>query len=309
MTIPDYQTLMRPLLELLLEHGEMPLRDAREELAKRLGISDAELAEKIPSGYTTRWMSRVHWSKTYLGKAGALDSPRRGVIRANERTQQLVDSAGPINNSVLMAYPEFQAWLTHSAGATTGGPAADGPKPTEAVIEKLTPYERLEEAFDELRSETLDALLARVKAMEPTDFEKLVVQLISRLGYGGPFGSAEHLGHTGDGGVDGLIKEDRLGLDRVYLQAKRWSTSVGSPEIQGFVGSLVGQQADRGIFITTSSFSAPAREYVKNIAHRVVLVDGRALVELMWDTNLGLSTQQNYELKTIDTDFFDSDLE
>lgn len=307
MTIPDYQTLMRPLLSLVHERGEIALRDARAELAKRLALTDEELSQRIPSGYTTVWMSRVHWSKTYLSKAGAIDSPRRGVIRSNARTEELLALDTPIGKGTLFRYAEFRAWLSKAADED-GTQETDAASVIGALETETPPLEALEAAHRQLRQETTDDLLERVQVMDPTAFEKLVLQLLRRLGYGGPFGSAEHLGKTGDGGVDGLIKEDRLGLDRVYLQAKRWTNNVGAPEIQAFVGSLVGHQADRGVFITTSGFSTPAHEYVSNIAHRVVLIDGARLAELMWDTGLGLSTVQTYEVKAIDSDFFDNEL-
>lgn len=255
-------------------------------------------------------MSRVHWSKTYLYKAGALDSPRRGVIRANSRTKELLGSPGPVNNSKLLGYPEFQAWLAKSSGVTkTSASPGVAAVPEAASPATATPHERLDAAFNELKRETLDTILEQAKAMDPSDFEKLVLQLLTRLGYGGAQGSATHLGQTGDGGIDGLINEDRLGLDRVYIQAKRWSGTVGAPEIQAFVGSLVGRQADRGVFLTTAEFSGPAQQYVRNIAHRVVLIDGPTLAELMWETNLGVSVQQTYALKIVDRDFFETSLD
>ncbi|MFN8584799.1 MAG: restriction endonuclease [Dehalococcoidia bacterium] len=302
---------MRPILELLLEHGEMTMKDVREELAHRLGITDEQLATRIPSGYTTVWTSRVLWSKTYLSKAGALDNPRRGTIRPNERTRELVARSGPINNRTLMQYPEFQAWVTKSTRVGEDKAEVGTPELTSEIgAADVTPHERLDAAYSELRRDVLDTLLERVKQLHPTDFEKLVLELLQRLGYAGTRGSKNHLGRTGDGGVDGMINEDRLGLDRVYIQAKRRTTdTVGAPEIQGFVGSLVGQRADRGVFITTSTFSAPAVEYVRSIAHRVVLIDGAQLSELMWETNLGLSEQRTYPIKAIDTDYFESSLD
>ncbi|RLT39595.1 MAG: restriction endonuclease [Chloroflexi bacterium] len=310
MPLPDYQSLMRPLLEVLNEHGELLMPELRDRIAVKLGLSPDDLAERMPSGGPL-WHNRVHWARTYLLKAGAIDSPRRGLVKANARSLQLLAEDAPVDTRTLARFAEFNEWRARSEptprtdAVTLGGSSA----PSVEDVPTLTPRESLDGAHREIKQALLDTLLERVRTMDPTDFERLVLQLVLRLGYGGPTGDAVHLGRSGDNGVDGVIYEDRLRLDRVYLQAKRWAADVSEGNIRDFVGSLVGKHADRGVFITTSMFSGPARDFVNGIQHRIALIDGLELANLMWETNLGLTIEHTYDVKTIDTDFFERELE
>lgn len=309
---------MRPLLELVADRGEVSMSAVREELAHAFQLEEDDLRERIPSGYTTTWTNRVHWAKTYLYKAGALDNPRRGIITPTERTFELLKRyPGRIDIAVLEQFSEFVAWRsskraeaddsTATTGARSNGTIGRARPDTLTPADQLTPLEALAKAHREVQSEVLDELLERISEMSPDAFERLVLSVLGRLGYGGPLGSAEHLGGSGDAGVDGVIREDPLGLELVYLQAKKHAATISRPEVQAFAGSLEGFRARKGVFITTSSFSREARDYVRQIEKRIVLVDGVKLVELMWETGLGVSTEQSFEVKSIDTDFFDSD--
>lgn len=310
MPLPDYQSLMRPLLEALRRRGELSMSELRDEMASALDLSPDDLAERMPSGGPL-WHNRVHWARTYLLKAGVIDSPRRGFARANERSTALLDEPGPIDVRTLARFPEFNEWRMRSEPTPRSNTDEGSTPPSLAVAapDSLTPRESLDKAHAQLKQTLLDSLLERVGAMSPADFERLVLQLVVRLGYGGPARAAVHLGRSGDNGVDGVIYEDRLRLDRVYLQAKRWSADIAEGDIRDFVGSLVGKHADRGVFITTSKFSSHAREFVTGIQHRIALIDGLELAELMWETNLGLTTDLTYDVKTIDSDFFESDFD
>lgn len=309
MTLPNYESLMRPLLEVVAERGDIALGEVRDLLAARLHLLADDLTERMASGGLL-WHSRVHWAKTYLFKAGALDSPRRGRIAPNERTRQLLATGGLIDSDSLRQFPEFRDWMAKVRASSARDPDA-GAQQDRAPRSSgsLDPMEAIEQAHREIQQDVLEDLLSRVKAIHPTRFEQLVVRLVQRLGYGGPLGSAEHLGRTGDGGVDGVIREDRLGLDHVYLQAKRQESTVSRPDVQAFVGSLEGFRANKGVFITTSTFSREARDYVGQIQKRIVLIDGHELTALMWETGLGVSVERSYEVKTIDTDFFESDFD
>jgi restriction system protein len=308
MALPSYEDLMRSVLEIVQARGSLTMADLRKELVARFSISEEQLRERIPSGHTTTWMNRVHWAKTYLYKAGALDSPRRGVLTANETTRVLLENnPDRVDKTTLMQLPRFQEWLT---GAGRGSEPSEPSTRANSVVpvvalDDRTPREQLEAAHTTIRREIVDELLERVRAVEPEQFEHLVLRLMTALGYGGAVSDAEHLGGSGDGGVDGVIREDRLGLDLIYLQAKRWEGSVSRPTVQAFAGSLEGYRARKGVLITTSTFTREAKEYVRQIEKRIVLIDGVELAELMYDAGLGVSTEQAFELKAIDSDFFD----
>lgn len=302
---PTFEDVMKPLLELVATRGEISLAAARDELATTFGLSDDERTQLLPSGRATRWASRVHWAKTYLYKAGLIDAPRRGTIAANAETRRiLATNPARVDKALLLTVPKFVEWLDRTVPEKETGTSAIR-EPSDGA----TPREQLDRAYASLKHDVLDDLLERVREVEPAQFERLVVQLMTRLGYGGPLGGAEHLGGSGDGGVDGVIREDKLGLELVYLQAKRWKDPVSRPSVQSFVGSLEGFRSRKGVFITTSTFSREAREYVRQIEKRIVLIDGHELAELMYEAGLGVATDQTFELKSIDTDFFTNDLD
>jgi restriction system protein len=303
MSIPDYQSLMLPLLALGADGKAHHIREAINSLAEQFGLSERERGELLPSGLDRILDNRVGWARTYLKKAGLVLYPKRGYFQLTERGEKILSTAPPkINVSFLKQFPEFIEFSTSRKSMCDAGAAE------VASVEVLTgtPEETLDAGYMKLRKQIESDLLERVKGCAPDFFERLVVTLLTTMGYGGSLADAGRaIGKTGDGGVDGVIKEDKFGLDLLYLQAKRWSdTTVGSPEIQKFVGALYGKKAKKGIFITTSTFSKSAVEYAAGLDSKIILVDGFQLAELMFEYGIGVSTVSNYALKRIDSDFF-----
>lgn len=299
MAIPDFQSIMRPLLEHLAEAGEARNRDADEHLAQRFRLSPAELEEMLPSGRAPVFRNRVAWARFHLKAAGLIEVVERGRYRITTRGKDALKEPGAVINLAYLR--QFEEYLAiRSRGAE---PESSSRSP---VSDTLTPMEHMEIGYQQLRAELESELLQRVKAAPPDFFERLVVELIVAMGYGGSRRDAgETLGRSGDGGIDGVIKEDRLGLETIYLQAKRWDGVVGRPEIQKFAGALQGCRARKGIFLTTSSFSREANEYSEMIETRIVLIDGRHLAALMVDFGVGVSPEATYEVKRLDSDYFD----
>ena len=299
MTIPDFQSLMLPLVRYAADGKEYSLREAIETLADEFHLSDAERRELLPSGSQSAFDNRVGWSRTYLKKAGLLSSPRRSYFQITSRGQEvLASNPARINIGFLRQFPEF---LEFQRGQSKDSEVsiADG-------TELITPEESIESAYQRARATLAADLLQTIKDCSPDFFERLVVDLLVRMGYGGTRKDAGRaIGRSGDGGIDGIINEDRLGLDVVYIQAKRWdSTSVGRPEIQKFAGALQGQRARKGIFLTTSTFSKDAQEFVSRIESKIVLMDGETIAQLMIDYGVGVNTVATYELKRVDSDYF-----
>jgi restriction system protein len=299
MSIPDFQSIMRPLLELSADGKEHSISEATEKLAESFRLTQEERITLLPSGRQATFRNRTAWAKSYLTKAGVLESPRRGFFQITERgTRLLKDSPGRITIKDLEQFPEFVQFKSTRREEETHLPDQGG--------EKQTPEEMLESAYERFREELTSEVLLRVKKASPVFFERLVVELLLEMGYGGSRREAGGaIGKAGDEGIDGIINEDRLGLDVIYLQAKWWEGSVGRPEIQKFVGALHGKRAKKGVFITTGSFSTDAREYVAHIDPKVVLIDGEQLSELMIDWNVGVSRVATYETKQIDSDYFE----
>lgn len=307
MTVPDYQTLMLPVLRAIADGQHHRLVDVRTVLAEQLGLTDEDLALKIPSGSPV-FDSRVHWAVTYMAQAGLIRRPRRAVVQLTVRGQEvLTENPVAVDNALLSRYPEF---LDFKMRARDRQPALPGSNATLLAqsSEKTTPREQAAHAVEESNAAIAAELLDRVRSREPTFLEQLVLRLLTAMGYGGRAGAAEHLGRVGDQGLDGVIRQDALGLDRVYVQAKRYGAdqSVGRPDIQAFVGALHGAQADRGIFITTGRFTAEALEYAQRVPARLVLIDGAQLTELMVLHNVGVQVEQTFILKRVDEDFFES---
>jgi restriction system protein len=299
-TVPDYQSLMAPVLRALADGQEQPNSQLRETLAGQLDLNDEDLRAIIPSG-SPLFASRVHWAVTYLYHAGLLSRPRRGVVQITQRGREvLVKHPDRVDLTVLSQFEEFVEFRSPSRGAS--GPDDGVPGSAEA-----TPRETVSAAVEEANAAVAAEVLDRVRGREPAFLEHLVLEVLTAMGYGGVAGAAEHLGRVGDEGLDGVIRQDALGLDRIYVQAKRYRAeqSVGRPEIQAFVGALQGTQADRGIFITTSRFTADAATYAERVPARVVLIDGRMLAELMVKHNIGVQDQETYVIKRIDEDFFE----
>jgi restriction system protein len=294
---------MLPILQLAGDGKERPLAEAREVLAAQFDLSPADRTELLPSGRQPRFDNRVAWAKSYLDHAGLLQSPRRGHFQITERGRSVLqEQPAQIDIAFLERFEEFRAFR-HAVDTPAPGPP--GGMTETPLPPSETPEETLERAYQNIRAELAADLLERVKASSPAFFERLVVELLLKMGYGRSRADAGRaIGGTGDEGIDGLISEDRLGLDTLYIQAKRWEGTVGRPEIQRFVGALHGRRARKGVFITTSSFSTEASEYVSHIDPRVVLIDGPQLAEYMFDLNVGVTTRGTYELKRIDSDYF-----
>lgn len=302
MGVPDFQSLMLPLLRIAADGREHSLAEARDGLAADFKLSDAELQELLPSGRQGKFANRVAWAKSYLQQAGLLLSPRRAHFQISDRGRAVLKAPpSRIDIKFLEQYPEFVDFRAPKVEVTTT--LVDVPS---VQAEPETPEEALEAAHQKMRVGLASELLSRVKAASPQFFENLVVELLVKMGYGGSRRDAgQAIGRSGDEGIDGVISEDRLGLDVVYLQAKKWDSTVGRPEIQRFVGALHGKRAKKGVFITTSTFSAEATTYVDHIDPKVVLIDGRRLAELMTDCGLGVNTSATYDVKRIDSDYFD----
>ena len=302
MAVPDFQTLMRPLLALTEDGGEHKIADLRDTLGRQFELSADDLAERIPTGRVTKLQNRVGWAATYLYRCGLLDRPRRAHYQITERGRQVLEeNPERVDLGVLGQFEELEEFRR-------GSRPTKGDGQTPGVSEDAeTAEERLDAAYRELHSALTDELLDRVREQSWQFFENLVIDVLRAMGYGGPRGAAERLGASGDQGVDGVIREDALGLDLIYVQAKCWSNTVGRPDIQRFFGALTGQRASKGIFITTSTFSSEAREYADSVTPRVILVDGHQLAELMIDHGVGVAVEHAYEVKRIDLDYFVED--
>ena len=305
MAVPDYQSVMLPLLEFAeARNEEISTDEAVEALATRLGLNDADLKEMLPSGSQHTFFNRVGWAATYLKKAGLLEPTRRGYYRITQRGQHLLkNKPSNINVKLLKQYPEFLEF--QQLKGTRSGEKKDVSEVPQDM-EAATPSEALERAYENLRNELIDEMLVNLKKSSPSFFERIVVDLLVKMVYGGSRADAgKAIGRTGDGGIDGIIKEDKLGLDVVYIQAKRWdNNAVGSPDVMQFAGALQAQKATKGIFITTSRFTDDARNYVSQIGSKIVLIDGDQLSHLMIDHDVGVSTVSLYPVKKIDSDYF-----
>jgi len=300
MPIPTYEDLMLPFLR-ILEHGEtFHIREIFKQEASRLQLSDQELAERIPSGQDTVFGNRMGWARTYMKKAGLIEPVARAQYRITPRGIELLRSNPPnINGAVLRRYPEFLEFIR---------PNRSTPASAEALpaADTGTPIEAIEAGYQQLRRQLADELLQSIRSATPAFFERLVVDVLVKMGYGGSLKDAgQAVGRSGDGGIDGIIKEDRLGLDQIYVQAKRWADTVGRPQIQAFAGSLEGHRARKGVFITTSQFSADAKDYVTRIEKRIVLIDGEELAGWMIDFGVGVSEVASYHIRRLDPDYFE----
>jgi restriction system protein len=298
MTIPDYQTLMLPVLRFYSDGRERAVRDTIDAMSIEFKLTEQERNEMLPSGQQTILENRVAWARTYLKKASLIESTRRGYNKITSRgIEVLKRNLQRIDISYLEQYDEFKTFraLRHTKEETEIEPESN----------HQTPEEALEMAYQKIRNDLAAEVLGRLKSCSPNFFERLVVEVIVKMGYGGTRQDAgKAIGKSGDGGIDGIIKEDKLGLDTIYIQAKRWENTVGRPEIQKFVGALTGQRAKKGLFISTSNFSSDTMDYISRIDTKIVLIDGETLAELMIDHGVGVSTVGVFELKKIDSDYF-----
>ena len=295
MAVPDFQSFFKPLLDLAADEKEHSVQEAREVIAKVMALPEADMKEPLPSGIQTKFENRVAWAKSYFIQAKVLESPRRSMFRITQRGMELYKEGHTrIDIRILNRYPEFLEF--HKARS---------PKEEEQEPSKETPEETLQKSYESIRGDLAGQIVQRIANNSPQFFERLVVDLMVAMGYGGSRTDAgKSIGGSGDEGIDGIIKEDRLGLDLVYLQAKRWEGTVGRPDVQKFVGALHGKRAKKGVFITTSKFSDDAKNYVETIDPKVILIDGRMLAELMIDYGLGTTTTATFEVKRIDSDYF-----
>lgn len=296
---------MLPLLKLASTNpaGEFSLQESVNTLSEKFGLTDEEKRHLLPSGRQFTFVNRVGWAATYMRKAGLLETTRRGFFKISQRGLDVLAKNPPaINVKFLEQFPEFVEFK--SIRNERNGEAS------EEVEETRTPEESLEGEYQKIRNNLASQLLERIKQASPTFFERLVVELLVKVGYGGSRSDAgKAVGKSGDGGIDGIIKEDRLGLDVIYIQAKRWDgNTVGRRDVQQFAGALQGQRASKGIFLTTSKFTNEAHDYVSKIGSKIVLIDGEQLAQLMIDHNVGVSLSTIYEIKRIDSDYFTEDI-
>lgn len=291
---------MLPLLRLCADGQPHTQKEAVVTLAEEMQLSDSDRSELLASGQT-RLFNRVAWARSYLKQAALLESPSRGVSVITERGRQVLrDGPSQVDVKYLERFPEFVEFRQRKAPPETGASVP-------AVAE--TPEEHFELSYRDFRDELAAELLERVRTASPAFFERLVVDLLVRMGYGGTRQDAgEAIGQSGDGGIDGIIKEDKLGLDTVCIQAKRWQASVGRPVVQAFAGSLEGRRARKGVPLTTSTFTKDAEDYVNAIEKRIVLIDGLTLSHLMIDHGVGVGEIATYTLARIDEEYFDEDV-
>jgi restriction system protein len=303
MSIPDYQSLMLPLLKIASDGSEHTLSNTIEVLAQQFNLTDQDKNELLPSGKQRKFDNRVHWARTYLAKANLIISTGRSRFRLTEQgASVLKENPSQINIKYLERFPEFIEFRTKS-NKINGNIEAP-----QEIIEKInqTPQEILETSYQSLRQNLAQELLTHIKNSPPKFFENLVIDLLIAMGYGGSRKDAgQAVGQVGDGGIDGIIKEDKLGLDAIYLQAKRWEGTVTRPVVQGFAGALIGKKARKGIFITTSNFSQQAIDYASGTDNlKIILIDGEQLTQLMMDHDVGVTEESRYVVKKIDLDYF-----
>ena len=306
MAIPDYQTLMLPVLKLASDGKEHKFSQAVEKLADKYRLTTEERNELLPSGSQAVFNNRVGWARSYLKQAGLLTSSKRGFFTITPKgTELLATYPTRIDASILEQYPEFIEFKNRKKDKSESESEIVASFEQEST---LTPEDALASAYNKLRSALESEILISVKEASPSFFERVVVDLLVKMGYGGNRQDAGRaLGKSGDGGIDGIINEDRLGLDVIYIQAKRWEGVVGRPEIQKFAGALQGQRARKGVFITTSSFTKEAEDYASIIDSKIILIDGEHLSKLMAEHNVGVSTVGQYEVKKLDSDYFDNE--
>jgi restriction system protein len=303
MAVPGFQQFMLPLLRLAGDSNPHTLGEAREALARLLNLAEDDLRERVPSGQQTKVHNRISWAATYLKKAKLLEAAGRGKIRITPLGLTVLKQPPLIIN---IAYLEQFDGFNDFKYSEKEQAVASGDTPSAAADVEETPDDTLERSYLALRKQLAEDLLDRARHAPPAFFEELVVDLLVAMGYGGSRGDAgKAVGQSGDGGIDGIIKEDRLGLDAVYVQAKRWDSPVGRPVVQGFAGSLEGVRARKGVLITTSYFAADAKEYVKVIEKRIVLIDGEQLAQYMIDFGIGVAEKKAYVVKRVDEDYFE----
>lgn len=304
MAIPDFQTVMLPMIEALADGRERTMRELTDLLADRFGLTEDERREVLPSGQQSVFSNRVAWAKSHLKAAGLLENPLRGRVSISDSGRKVLAKAPQaINIRFLRQFPSYCEFI---GKAKPKDGAAGAIEAATSIEEQRTPLELIDAAYRSLRQATTEELLSRLRACSPAFFESVVVRLLMAMGYGGVAGHGTVTGRSGDGGIDGVIRQDKLGLDVVCIQAKRWEGPVGRPVIQGFVGSMDYIRAKKGVIMTTSGFTKDAADFVDRIeGKKVVLIDGDQLADLMIEHGLGVVTAKTYELKEVSNDFFD----
>jgi len=306
MAIPSFQDFMLPMLELMRDGEPHKMLDIKEKLAEYFNFSEEEKKMRLPSGKQVVYKFRIGWARTYLYYAGLIERVDKGVYKITERGLEVLrEKPSKINVNYLMRFPEFREFLNKGKEKTT-----EDDKSTQGISETETPIETIDRAYQFIKDQLAKEILKRIMQKPPEFFEKLIIDLLQAMGYGGSLEDAGNVTkRTSDEGIDGIIKEDKLGLDVIYIQAKRWSPDrlVGRPEIQKFVGALAGQGAKKGIFVTTSDFTKEAKEYNPKNDTKIVLINGQMLANLMIEHNIGVFVDVKYEIKKIDNDYFDEE--
>lgn len=312
MAIPTYEEIMLPLLRFASDGNEHSNTEAYEYLAEHFKLTKEEKSQFQPSGRTTTFYDRMTWAKTYLTKAKLLESTKRGHFKITQRGIEVINSQpSKIDRKFLFQYPEFVAFQTRTRVRAELTPNGNTIKLIDDDNVSLTPVEAIEKNYQDIKEKVTDDLLELVKNVTPAFFERLVLDLLLKMGYGGSFEEAgEVLGQSGDGGIDGIVKQDRLGFDSIYIQAKRWNRDqpVSAPEVRKFIGSLEVKKATKGVFITTSNFSVAAMHEAQQGANKkIILIDGKKLAQFMYEYDIGVSKIKSYEIKAIDHDYFNEE--
>lgn len=303
MAIPDFQSIMLPFLQVLADGEERSMKEMVESLAKHFSLTASELEETLPSGQQSIFNNRVAWAKTYLKGAGLVDNPTRGRVRiSSSGTDVITSRPKTIDVPFLRRFESFQVFAGQRAGGSDQGEAVN----TITETANVTPLELFETSYEQMQTALAEELLSRLFVCPPQLFERIIVRLLRAMGYGGQFGEGKVTSYSQDGGIDGVIYEDKLGLDVVCIQAKRWQGNVGRPVVQAFVGSMDMIRAKKGVVITTADYSRDAWDFVDRIeGKRVVLINGRTLCQLMIDHNVGVAEKKTFTLKEISNDFFE----
>lgn len=307
MSVPKFYEFFGSFLRAVSDGEIHKSKDVQKAIALDMNLTEEDMAEQLPSQRQATYLNRINWARTYLDKAGLIKTPARGQYQITEEGLKVLRSGDTIDLKYLDRYPEFKAFHTINIGETK---PQDNSTPQDE--EEKTPTEIMNAAFDKVNASLASDLMDMVMGLEPTEFETLVVKLLLKMGYGYGIEDAGKVTRaTGDGGIDGIIKEDQLGFNNIYIQAKKWSADhkVSRPEVQKFAGALQGEKATKGLFITTTEFTKDAQDFAANLlSSNIVLIDGNQLTKLMIRYNLGVAVEQTYEIKRIDSDFFSEDL-
>ena len=305
--IPDFQTIMLPLLKVLADQKEHTLQNLVVKICDEFSLTEEERKELVPSGVQTKIYNRVVWALTHFKKAKLILSPKRGVFIIGEKgLETLKSNQQRIDVKFLKEIPEYKVWQENYTKDWQGAHSYEKKNIVDELETEETPEELLDYSYSQLKEELAIEIIEKIKECSPNFFERLVVDLLIKMGYGGSRKEAGRvIGKSGDGGIDGIINEDKLGLDSIYIQAKKWESVVGRPEIHKFIGALAGQGAKKGIFITTSFFTKEANDYQPKNDTKIVLIDGKKLADLMIEHGVGVTTKLYYEVKKMDSDYFE----